>query len=95
MKKVVKWTLVALIWLFALGCAYIGIIFVLFGAMMGPRGNIDFDSFTAARKQAAETQALMTELFGFLPLSIAALSAFFSVRIAKFVLRIWPDKKPA
>lgn len=89
MKKVVQWVIVALIWLFALGCAYVGIIFLLLGPMMGSRGDIDYVDFTEAQKRAVDTQAVLTQLLGFIPLAISGLSLCFSVRIAKYVVRFW------
>jgi hypothetical protein len=92
MKKACQWVAVALIWIFALGSAYIGIILLLLGPMMGPRGDIDYGDFTDAQKHAAEIQALLTQLLGLIPLAISALSFFYSVRIAKYIFRIPPDK---
>ena len=92
MKKTLQWILVALIWLFATGYAYVGIIFVLLGPMMGPRGDIDYPDFTEAQRRAADTQAVLSQMFGLVPLAVAGLSFFFSVRIAKFVLRILPGR---
>ena len=88
MKKAFQWILVALIWLFASGCAYVGVIFLVLGPMMGPRGDIDYVDFTEAQRRAADTQAVLNQLFGLVPLGIAGLSFFFSVRIAKSGLRL-------
>ena len=90
MKKYVQWLIVALIWLFAAGCAYVGLIFLMLGPMMGPRGDIDYVAFTEEQQRAADTQAMLTQAFGFIPLAISGVVFFFSLRVAKYVLKFWP-----
>lgn len=73
MKRIIKWALVIFISIFALGIGYIGVIFLILGPMMGPRGDIDYDDFTQAQKRSAEIQAMLTQIFGLIPIGIATL----------------------
>ena len=82
----------AVIWVFALGCGYIGLIFLFLGGMMGPRGDIDYPDFSEAQRRAADNQAFLTQLFGLVPLALSVLALFFSVRIARFVAGVHSDR---
>jgi hypothetical protein len=70
-------------WAVALCLAYLGLIFLLLGGMMGPRGDIDYPGFTAAQKHAANMEALHTQLLGIPLLFAAGLLVIMSMRMGR------------
>ena len=85
MAKVFKWGLVTFIWLFALGCAYVGLIFFVLGPIISARGDIDYVDFTEAEKHRANIQAVFLQGVGLIILVVAGLSLICSTRFADFL----------
>jgi hypothetical protein len=79
MTRLLYWTLSVLAWMCAAGLIYIGLIFLVLGPMMGPRGDIDYVVFSEAQKHAANVEAFWTSMAGLVPLAIAG----FIVRVRR------------
>ena len=86
MKRVVFWLLSFAAWIIAAGLAYVGLIYLWLGPMMGPRGDIDYPFYSEAEKHAADVQALWTQLFGLLPLAVAVPILWFHRRAIRWFL---------
>ena len=86
MKRLIFWVLSLGAWAIAAGLAYIGFIFLLFGPMMGPRGDIDFVDFSTREKHAANVQAFWTSVFGLVPLAMAAFILWYHRRVIRWLL---------
>lgn len=86
MKRVAFWLLSIAAWISAAGLAYIGAIFLLFGSMMGARGDIDYAGFSEAKRHAADMQALWISLFGLLPLAVSVFILWFHRRAIRWFL---------
>jgi len=86
MRKIMFWVLSMCAWAIAAVLAYNGLIFLLLGSMMGPRGDIDYVDFSPAEKHAADVQAIWTSLFGLVPLTVAAFILWFHRRVVRWLL---------
>lgn len=85
MAKLRYWALSAIAWTGAAGLAYIGLVFLVLGPMMGPRGDIDYVGFSAAEKHAANVEAFWTSAFGLVPLTMAALIVWGRGRVLRWL----------
>jgi hypothetical protein len=81
----VQYAVTLLAWAASVGLAYIGLIFLLFGDMIGSRGSIDYVDFSEAQKRGADTEAVYTHMFGIPLLCFAAVVALRGRRIGRWV----------
>lgn len=82
MTKLLYWTLSVLAWICAAGLVYIGLVFLVLGPMMGPRGDIDFD-FSAAQTHAADVQEFWTTILGLVLLATAGFVVWVRRRVVR------------
>lgn len=87
MKKTARIIWAIIIFLFALGCAYVSVVFIVGSGFIF--GDIDY---TEAQRQTAEKKAAILSAFGFLSLCVSILLMFLSGRIARLILKfVGPD----
>jgi len=92
MRKVMFWTLSVAAWCAAAALAYIGLILLILGPMIGPMGDIDFVGFSEADKHAARVEALWISLFGFVPLAVAAAILWLRRRVIRWLIAQLADE---
>ena len=84
MNKAAYGTLVVLICLCALGCAYVSLVLWLASGFI--TGDIDY---TEAQRQAAQGRAALLSLVGFLGVIASVAAMLLSGRLARLVLRLF------
>ncbi|MBV9959912.1 MAG: hypothetical protein JO360_15910 [Acidobacteria bacterium] len=82
--KIAHRMLLALICLFAFGCAGLSLVFI-----MGSSYFVADIDYTEAQRQAAETRSWFIVAFGWLSLCVSMLLMFAGDSIARFVLKLF------
>jgi hypothetical protein len=83
MKTLFHWTLALVICVFALACAYLSVILIMFSSSFG----INIDS-SEAEVQVAQARAWFPALLGFGGFCVSIVMMILSGRTARFILRV-------
>lgn len=91
LRQVAFWLVTLASWAGGVLCAYTGLVLLVLGPVMGPRGNIDYPDFDAERKASADRGAVFLPISGLVPLGLACAAFVYGRRVARFVTGFVPN----